>query len=112
MSIGSGTVVNTLASSSGWPVPSGISRATGLVVGIRTAGTGGAIVTYRLTVGTNTTETDTALLVQVPGTFSGSVIATANIAVNPGDVLRLVLNKSAALAAQQVNIVAIVTLEK
>lgn len=111
LSIGSGTIATSLATSSGWPVPAGIKRVTGLVVAVRTAGVGAATVTYRLTVGTVATEGETGLLLTVPGVFTGSSLATANIAVIPGDILRVVVNKSAALGTAQTNVVALVTLE-
>lgn len=98
------TWATTITTSGVWTVPQGISRITGLTIAIVSGGGGGPAtvsLTYRVTLGTATTEYDTSVIVTVPGGFVGGATGTGSFPCTPGQIIRIACDKSAAMATQQ-----------
>lgn len=88
----------TLAGSGYFSVPNNITRARGLALAVFAGGTAGQTITYTVTEGDPTTETDTQLKIVTASSFFGTVNITGSVPVTPGRALRVAADKSAALA--------------
>lgn len=98
------TWATTVAAAGVWTVPDGVTRITGLAIAIVT-GTAGAPssvnVTYLVTLGDATSETDTAISLTVAGNFIGSARVAGSVACTPGQLIRIACDKSGAMTTQQ-----------
>lgn len=101
LSAGDGTVFTSLSSAAFHCVPPGFSRITGMALVQSVAGAGAGVTqTYRVTIGTATTETDTNLVITLPVSFVGTQIAQSTVSCSPGQAFRVAINRSSATGSQ------------
>lgn len=95
-----GAAAGTSVAGSGYySVPNGITRATGLALAVFAGGSAGQTITYVLTEGTPTTETDTALKITTASDFFGTVNISGSVPLTPARCLRVAADKSGALGS-------------
>ena len=95
----------SLAGSGYFSVPNGMTRATGFALAVFAGGTAGQTITYTLTEGDPTTETDLALKLTTASNFNGTVNISGSVPVVPQRALRVAVDKSGALAAAPTGVV-------
>lgn len=101
LSAGDTTVFTTLANAAFHCIPPGFNRITAMSLVQSVPGAGAGVTqTYRVTLGTATTETDTNLFMTLPVSFMGTNIAQASVACSAGQALRVAVNRSAATGSQ------------
>lgn len=111
LSAGSGTLGTSLGASAFLPIPPGFTRATAISLAVGGAGSGSSAITFRLTLGTLTTEIDTGLFITIPATFSGIDSRTISIPITPNTAARVAVDKSAAPGSATTGVSCLITLE-